>query len=156
MMRRILAVAGLMLAMLLLQGCPKGVAINVFNNSNERLSVLVQNNRQLEWDAGTSLSFESGERGLKAARDVRGHIVPLLSVKKGGKSFSYQLSFYGLPEEYIGRSSGTAFTSGTLEYKLQLESDGNLYVVKPDTPSPTTVLEPQPPGFPLKPDISVD
>lgn len=151
-MRRILAMAGLMLAVLLLQGCPMGIAINVFNNSNEDLFVLIQNNEQLKWDAGTSLGFKSGERGLQAARDARGHVVPLLLVKKGARLFTYQLSFYGLPDEYIGHSSGTASTSGTLEYNLQLEPDGNLYVVQPGSPLPTIDLVPQPTGFPLKPD----
>lgn len=154
MMRRILAMVGLLFATLLLQGCPKGVAINVFNNSNERLSVLVQNHEQLEWGTGTSLNFRSGERGLKVARDVRGHIVPLLMVKKGEKQLSYQLSFYGLPEEYVGHSSGNAFTSGTLEYKLQLEPDGNLYVVKPGSSLPASEIE-QPPGFPIRPDSQI-
>lgn len=156
MMRRIFAMAGLMLATLLLQGCPKGVAINVFNNSNEGLSVLVQNNEQLKWGAGTSLSFKSGERSLKAARDVRGQIVPLLSVRKGAKLLSYQLSFYGLPDEYIGHSSGTAFTSGTLEYSLQLEPDENLYVVRPGSSLPARGLVPQPPGFPIKPETGIE
>jgi hypothetical protein len=150
-MKSNLAIMGLMLTALLLQGCPKGVAIQLFNNSKEELLILTQSNGPLKWSTGSSLRFQSGENGMKAARDERDHIVPLLSVKKGTMLLNYKLSFYGTPDEYIGCSAGTTFSSGTIEYRLQLEEDGNLYLVKPGDPFPARSLEPQPTGFPIKP-----
>lgn len=146
-----LAIMGLMLTALSLQGCPNGVAIELFNNSKEELLILMQDNGQLKWSPRTSLRFQSGEPGLKAARDVRDHIVPLLSVKKGTMLLNYKLSFYDTPDEYISYSAGTTFTSGTIKYRLQLEENGNLYLVNPEYPFPARNLEPQPSGFPIKP-----
>lgn len=152
MIVRYLTYIGLILVALLLQACPKGVAIQLYNNSKEDLLVLTQNDEQLKWVAGSSLRFGSeAEFHLKLVRDARNFIVPLLSVKKGTKLSNYELSFYGLPDEYVRYSSGSTFTSGTIEYSLQLEEDGNLYPVKPGTPLPATNLVPHPPGFPIKP-----
>jgi len=156
MIRRYFMLVGLVFAALLLQGCPKGVAINLYNNSKNELTVQTQRNEQLAWGPGSSLRFQSGKSILKATHDERGNIVPLMSVKKGANSFEYKLSFYGLPDEYISGSTGMTFTSGTIEYNLQLEEDGNLYVVKSGLPVPTKSLKPQPLGFPIKPARQVE
>lgn len=148
--RQSVLITVLVLAAIFLQGCPMGIGISLYNNSNEDLLILTQDDQQLVWSADSLLRFQSGENILKITHDERGNIIPLLSVKKDTELFNYKLSFYGLPDEYIRQSSGTTFTSGTIEYSLQLEKNGDLYIVMTGEPFPVENLKSQPPGFPIK------
>ena len=136
---------GLLIALaLLLQGCPKGVSITLYNNSQNDLIVLNADKNRVQWRAGSTLRFQSGERWL-TIRDEKGRVIPLLAVKEVMKSFDYKLSFYGLPDKYIDHSSGS-----TIEYNLQFEADRYLYVVKPGDSFPAKHLY----SHPIKPDVT--
>lgn len=140
---RFLKVGLLIVSALLLQGCPKGVNITLYNNSQNDLLVLNADKEPIQWRFGTILRMHGGDWWL-TIRNEKGHVIPLLAVREGMKSFDYKLSFYGLPDKYIGHSSGGAFTSSTIEYNLQLEPDRNLYVVKRGDSFPEKHLYPHP------------
>jgi len=130
----------LVVAALLLQGCPKGIAITVHNNTESDLFVVL-NKGQIRWPHGTSLHFDNDEVWV---RDD-GRYTPMLSIKWKSAVLTYKLfSLGGLPAEYIGYSTGNDFSSGTQDYQFQLEPDRNLYVVKPGDPFPAKQLYPRP------------
>lgn len=138
-----LKIGSLIVLALLLQGCPKGVNTTLYNNSQKDLIVLNADKEPIQWKSGTILRIHGGDRWL-TIHNEKGHLIPLLVVKEDIKSFDYELSFYGLPNEYIGYSSGGAFTSGAIEYNFQLEPDRNLYAVKPSDSFPAKQLYPHP------------
>ncbi len=143
---RYLKVAALFFLVLMLQGCPNNIVIRLYNNSMEDLAIQSYDDEILEWPAGTLLEFKSGgKKSLRVAHDEGGHIIPLLSVSKDTGQSSYKLSFYDLPDEYV-RHSG-----GVIEYSLQLEKNGNLYVVEAGSKFPSTGLSSQPASYPKKP-----
>lgn len=130
----------LVVAALLLQGCPKGVAITVHNNTESDLFVELDKG-QTKWPHGTSLHFDNDELWV---RDD-GRYTPILSIRWKSSVLTYKLfSLGGLPAEYIGHSSGNGFSSGTQDYQFQLEPDRNLYVVKLGDSFPAKHLYPHP------------
>lgn len=129
---RYLNIAWLVVVALLLQGCPKGVTVTVHNNTKADLLVEL-NKGEIKWPQGTSLHFENDELWV---RD-NGRYTPVLAVKWKSTVLTYKLfSLRDLPAEYIGYSSGSSFSSGTQDYRFQLETDMNLYVVKPEDSFP--------------------
>ena len=140
---RSLKVGLVLLLASLLQGCPRAVNTVLYNNSQNDLLVLNADKELTQWRFGTVLRIDGGHRWL-TIRNEKGHVIPLLVVREDIKSFEYKLSFYGLPGQYIGHSSGGAFSSDAIEYSLQLEPDRNLYVVKPSESFPARHLYPHP------------
>lgn len=149
---RYLTILGLILTALLLQGCPMSMAITVHNNTKSEILVELKDG-QMKWPPGASLRFDANMDRLQWVHEDNLYI-PLLTLSRGGKVANYRLisARRPMPSEYIAHSPGKGFTSGTEEYRFQLEANGNLYVVRPGSPLPATALEPQPPGFPIKPD----
>lgn len=149
---RYLTIVGLMLVTLLLQGCPMSMAITVHNNTKSEMLVELKDG-QMRWLPGTSLRFDANMVRLQWVHEDNLYI-PLLTLSQEGKTVSYKLisARRPVPQGYIAHSPGKGFTSGKEEYRFQLEADGNLYVVKPGLSLPASDLEPQPPGFPIKPD----
>ncbi len=81
----------------------------------------------------------------------RAGIVILRECQKGYKPFSvgtvkekwsYEVVYP--PADYKKRWNSTK-----IEYRYQIEADGSIYLLKPDSEFPVHHLPPQPPGFPL-------
>ncbi len=148
---RILRIVPLLLVLPILQGCPKSLAITVYNNTASELFVELENDKT-KWAPGTSLRFDANIDRLEWVHEDE-LFIPVLKVREGARVVSYKLlsARRPVPMEYIGHSPAKAFTSGTEEYLFQMEQDGNLYIVKPGAPSPERTLDRQPPGFPIIP-----
>ncbi len=105
---------------------------NVISASNKfRAEQIIQNN---------SLARLRGYRG---GRDQTA--TPTLFVVTAKKVvWSYRTDYP--PPEYLTRRDNDRTACG-----YQIEADGVIYAVKPDTDKPLDTLPPQPPGFPLIP-----
>jgi hypothetical protein len=100
-------IIGLILSLLLLQGCPGKFACSFYNNSQEDLLILTNNNKYIKWPSGTLLRFEGAPYYLKTVSKEYGErIISLLVVKNAMKLYKYKIwsTVDSLPSGYMGRS----------------------------------------------------
>ena len=137
----------------MLQGCPKSMAVTVYNNTASDLFVELRDG-QTKWAPGTSLRLNADMDRLEWVQEDELY-VPVLKVRQGARVARYKLisARRPVPMEYIGHSPAKGFTSGVEEYRFQMEQDGSLYIVKPDALTPERTLDRQPPGFPIMPTL---
>lgn len=60
------------------------------------------------------------------------------------KKWTYEVVYP--PQDYKKR-----WSSSRIEYRYQIEADGSIYLLKPDTEFPVSKLPSQPPGYPMVP-----
>lgn len=141
----------------MLQGCPPPVVTIIFNNTGTDLIVQLKK-RQIEWDVNSAIRIANEKNAINWEElilegDPNSYTFPTLTVRQETRVLKYKFDFRGrgLPAEYVDRSSGEQIG------KWQIESDENMYITLPQFPQsmyPVKMLIPQPPGFPLKPEIS--
>jgi len=112
---------------IILVGCPLSQTILLYNNTKSD-SVIHLEDRQLIWKSGgkIQISDKNGDilwNDLEWRGDPSIKYTPLLTFTYGTNRNTYRLVFPGLAETYINSSPGN------IEYHLQLEESGLLYVV---------------------------
>lgn len=142
-MRRFLLILMIPLAALL-NGCPKPMAFNLYNNSRDDLVVHYMDG-DVQWRRQTVLRLADEElsRVKWIERPDGGGKIPVLDTSNGSLNYRHALiAAYSLPPEFIT-------TRPIMEIHLQMEADGFLYAVNPDGPLPRPIPTPQPSGFPI-------
>jgi hypothetical protein len=123
----------LLLSLLLMTSCHPGVIIDLFNNSRHELVVTTINQRSEETTCK-----------VKQNRVVRIGIAAKVRVDSPSGSWHYE--FVVAPEEFWRRHNSMVSV-----INVQIEKDGKIYVLSPDTREVVTNFPPQPSGFPLVP-----
>ena len=113
--------------------CHPGLGIDLYNNSDQDLTVVTINQSSLETVCK-----------VKKHRTVRIGIVAKVRVDYPGGSWHYE--FVVAPEEFWRHQNSMVSV-----INLQIEKDGKIYVLSPDTREVVTNFPPQPSGFPLVP-----
>ena len=139
---------GLLLAVALVTGCPKAWMLTLYNNTAEDL-VLALPSGDVAWDAGSAVEIvgtaATSRTGLHWISNEEGHEIPVLRVKRGGSVLSYRgVNYLGLPDDLVD------YEGPTIRQWLQLEPDGSLYAIKPDSSLPVHPLPSQPGHFPIQ------
>lgn len=124
--------------------CSRPFYYVLYNNSKKDLTIyydkeiwLLKNQEKIEFEAPNLLTNFIIKGDSK--------------IWKYKPTYNRALEYKSLPWEYLklGKISGKKI-KGRI-YFLQIESNGYIYIVKPGTKMPTTVLPPQPEDYPLKP-----
>ena len=136
---------------LVVTGCPKDWALNLYNNTKVDL-VIISPRGSLEWKKGKRIRIVGTATWRRSSLhwqldEEKDQEVPVLKIRRDGIVLSYKGIDYtnGLGEKYIG------YGSPTIEETLQLEEDGRLYILKVGTVPPVRSLPFQPKGFPIEP-----
>ncbi len=146
--RTIVLAAALSVA-LLLTACPRRQEIHLFNNTQQDLLVRYMDGKESTWSAGTLLKVTDVE-SARLARATRsdGASYPVVEVTSGTRRLRYHMYRDGtLPEVNL-------IIGSVVIAPLQLEPDGALYAVIPTGAWPAKLADPQPAGFPVKPQTS--
>lgn len=135
----------LLSAGLLLAGCQESTVYTIYNNTPWNLTVELEDG-ELAWVSGTPLHIDKDIQNRMGWRNEGGLHFPVLAIRRDDMKGSYRFTSpdYPIPEEYAGKLRGAR------EYRLQLQQDWNLYLMKPGDsyPAPGRHLRLQPPGFP--------
>jgi hypothetical protein len=130
---------------LLLAGCPSaGSVYTIYNNTRWDLVIELKDG-QLNWMPGTPLRIDSGMLNrLQWMSEAQGSF-PVLAIRRGELTgvFKFTSPEYPIPEEYTVRAGSR------VEYRLQLQEDGNLYIMQAEDSYPARHIRFQPAGFPM-------
>lgn len=133
---------------LTLYGCPKDMAISLYNNSSTDWVVRFADGES-QWRAGYLLRLGDNELNRLSWSVLQGtnKKVPTLDLVGGSKSFRYSLKeIYALPPEYVENEHET-------QMRLQMEADDFLYAVRTEQQLPVADPRTQPTNFPLRPSV---
>lgn len=118
----------------------------IYNNTPWNLIVELRDGEE-EWVAGTPLHIDNDMQRRLRWRHENGRDFPVLAIRRDETAGYYKFTSpdYPVPEEYVAKRRG-----GVREYRLQLQQDWNLYLMRPEDsyPAPGRHLRLQPPGFP--------
>jgi len=131
----------LIILTLLLQGCPFGTIVIIYNNTQYNLVIELKEGGKLLWPSATRLRFDDKNMDKLEWITDGGFYIPIIKVSFECETLVYKF-IEGGGEEY-GRYSHRMFDKN-IEYKLQLESDQKWYAVKTTDPFPSKNLYPQP------------
>ena len=120
----------------LMQGCPRPWQVLLYNNSAETLSVYLKNGERTKWEKDTLLRIGDGceiswdKLSWVYDQDTNGK-TPTLVISNGSRVFTYFLLHTKIPlgYEYMDMESKIA-------YRMQLEKNYTLYVLKAGTSFP--------------------
>ena len=127
----------LVLLLLLTTSCEHGVIIRWYNNACERLTIVVLDRRSQEMDRGVARKCHAVTTGI-----------PLkLRIEHGTGAWYYNAPQVLVPERYWRRKNAMISVIG-----LQVQPDGSIYVLSPETKDSATNFPPQPTGYPLHPE----
>ena len=119
---------------LLLTGCSTASDVVIFNNANSAIEVTCRGqNIIVERNSSCQVSYDSIAEGFTIRIDTNSstYKIPVMNARKASKLSKHKTWMDILT--------------------VQLNSDGAIYVVAPDTKLPTSQYPEQPDNFPLKP-----
>jgi hypothetical protein len=114
--------------------CSRPFGFKLFNNNEVEIQVALEN-KKIIVQPNTALSLSYGD------------VVNGFAIKSAYQVFQYQLPRFG-------RATISSFRDRKSSHDLltiQLESDGAIYLVQPNTTLPSVKFPIQPDGFPIKP-----
>jgi len=120
---------------LLLTSCHPGTQLEVVNNAGQTLTVVSMDTELKE----TAYTVESNQT-------VRINVPYKLRVQRGGDIWNYDLPGTPLPQNFRKRVRGNWYLE-----KFQIEKDGAINVLLPDSQGPVTNPPSQPAGYPVRP-----
>ena len=120
---------------LLLTSCHPGYEVEVTNNSGQNLVVL---------SLDTELKATSYPVG--SSQTVRVEVWYKLQVQHSGETWSYDMPPRPLPKSYAKRIGVNRYL-----HRYQIEKDGSIYVLLPDSQGPVANHPSQPVGYPVRP-----
>jgi hypothetical protein len=129
-----LALVGLAI-LLLVTGCYPGTLEEAVNNSGQTLTVISMDTELKE----TTYTVGSNQT-------IRIKVPYKLRVKCGGETWDYDFPATRLPEKFRKRVRGNWYLE-----KFQIEKDGAINVLSPDSPGPVANPPVQPSGYPVRP-----
>jgi hypothetical protein len=136
MAMRIINIFLLLSLTLLLTSCYPGYEAEVTNNSEQNLVVV-----------SLDTELKATSHPVERDRTVRVEVWYKLQVQHGGGTWNYEWPAHPLPKNY-GKKIGI----NMYYHRFQIEKDGSIYVLPPDTRAPTTSLSQQPEGYPIRPE----
>jgi hypothetical protein len=125
----------LLLLSLLLTSCHPGTLVEIVNNAGQTLTVVSMD---------TELKETAYTLGIGQA--VRINTPYKLRVQRSTQVWNYDLPPIPLPQNYRKRVRANWYLE-----KYQVESDGSIHVLMPDSQTPVSRVPQQPSGFPMQP-----
>jgi len=128
-----------------LGGCTVPLDIHLINNSGHEITITFNTDSgELSHDTYV-FQVGKGEIFEEAVAD-KGDTI---TIYMGEKILNYEGK--SIPMEFV-EQTGIIFINRIL--RLQLESDGKIYILKPGSPIPAKEFPSQPTGYPLVPEVS--
>jgi hypothetical protein len=120
---------------LLLTSCHPGTQLEVVNNAGQTLTVVSMDTELKE------TAYTVGSNQI-----VRINVPYKLRVQRGGETWNYDLPATPLPQNFRKRVRGNWYLE-----KFQIEKDGAINVLLPDSQGPVANPPSQPAGYPVRP-----
>lgn len=131
----ILPLSVFVLCSTLLTSCTRTLVLHIFNDTGKDITV-------------TSYEADRKERhySIGKGQAERVQISNRLTIALTGIAWDYDVKPVPKNTKYMASEH-----LGPLLIKLQVETNGTIYILSPDTQGPATAFPPQPPGYPLQP-----
>ena len=121
--------------LLLVSGCTPGTLVEIVNNSGQTLTVV-----SLDTKAQQTVYV------LENNQTTRIKVPYKLRIKHGNKTWDYNLPTWKLPPHFREKVPGNWYLE-----KYQIEKDGTINCLAPESHGPVADPPSQPNGYPLKP-----
>jgi len=135
------------LVSLILSSCTLGSKFEIFNNTENEIKITLGQKKSF-----TSYNLNSGKSLVFDDSDfLEWDFLEFVEISIPDRNISWRYK-----PEYISHEFGEGFYFSHWLFKLQLESDGSIYVIEPGASFPQDAHVEQPENYPLKPnEISV-
>jgi hypothetical protein len=121
--------------LLLVSGCYPGTIVEVANNSGQTLIVISMDGELKE----TAYKVESNQT-------TRIKVPYKMRIKRGEETWNYDFPPYKLPNNFRKKVRGNWYLE-----KFQIEKDGTINCLFPESQGPVANLPSQPAGYPVRP-----